>query len=174
MLFTRGKTYFAGLSTTLLSIGFLTAVPLSGQSQTTASAPKQLNSTTFQQKAKLFLDYDHDFRAFAKAHNNENFESLLTMDLDSVSAETYERLDSTSALLSIYEALVCKEDRASALPVIKAQLRQYLELTAVSIDQANNDLAYVTSTATAQLGLRMKEDLQEVKIMLDSIERSIR
>jgi hypothetical protein len=59
------------------------------------------------------------------------------------------------------------------VPIVKDQLQYYSKETEVDIEQTNIDLAYVKSTAAAQLGLRMKDDLRDVKETLDSMERTL-
>ncbi len=84
-----------------------------------------------------------------------------------------DRMDSASTIMQMYETVLCKEDRTSLVPIVKDQLQYYSKETEVDIEQTNIDLAYVKSTAAAQLGLRMKDDLRDVKETLDSMERTL-
>ena len=164
----------AGLVWTLLVVvSCLATVSPEVRAQSTGSGSRRSNSQIIRTKAKLFLNYSKDFIDFAKSHKNEGLEYETTLDLHLISQTMSDRMDSASTIMQMYETVLCKEDRTSLVPIVKDQLQYYSKETEVDIEQTNIDLAYVKSTAAAQLGLRMKDDLRDVKETLDSMERTL-
>ncbi len=121
----------------------------------------------------MFANYSKDFRAFAKAQKSDTVEQRVTINLMDASQQTEGWLASASTILLMYESVVCKEDRVRLLPHVKRALQYYSQTTENEIDETNNNLSYVKSTATAQLGLRMKDDLRETKETVNTMDKSL-
>ncbi len=156
-----------------LAIGLQTAVPSRGWSQSRPQVDKQSNSAILNARKHLFLNYSKDFLGFGRAHTREDIEFSATSELQVAASETADYLDAAETILIMYETLVCKEDRSLLLPLVKHQLEYYSKQIDNQSLVVNHALTYVKSTATAQLGIRMQDDLREVSGTLDSMAASM-
>ncbi len=83
------------------------------------------------------------------------------------------QLDSTSALLEVYENVSCRPDRARIQPLIKLQVSRYAKNIETDIPIVNTNLAYTKLPVIASTGDRMKQDLRDAKAFLDSLQTSL-
>lgn len=119
-------------------------------------------------EVERFNNYGQDFLDFAKS--SSDLEWQYAMELQRISGETADRLDAASMLLKIDDALSCQEDREKIRPIIQSQIGYYRELTDQWIGGANVDIAATKQPGVAAEAARMRDDLREIKTILDSIK----
>lgn len=148
----------------VLSAWFLfTVVPSALSAQSQSSTQSNLAA-----KEKRFIAYHSDFIDFAKAvQNSEEFEYVY--GFSDLAHETVEQVDAVIALLKIYNALSCNEDRAKISPIIREEVVTYSKYIELSIQSANLSLSAIKRPGVVAEGIRMRDDLRELKDILRSI-----
>jgi hypothetical protein len=124
---------------------------------------------------QVFENYSRDFehfRAIQQPTHSEEVEVLLL--LDQVAATAVERLQAANAALKMYEAILCKPDRAKAARFLKGQLEYYSWAFGSEVTRTTAVLNFGKVPATvAQTGLQMNHALQSAKEKLDTIAASL-
>ncbi len=120
-------------------------------------------------KQRRFVDYHQTFVNFGKSASGSADEYEVAMALGTVASRTGEYLAAIHTLLEIYSDLSCGEDRARVRPLIERELVFYSELTGPSIEEADLNIAHTKMPGVAAEGMRMRDDLREVKRTVDSI-----
>jgi len=123
--------------------------------------------------AKRFSQHERDFLDFAKSSRNNRDEREISDTLAAIAERTYEYLDSTIALLEVYENISSGADRAKIQPLIKLQVSRYVKNIEGSVPEVNANLADTKLPAVAATGDRMKQDLRDAKAFLDSLQTSL-
>jgi len=122
-------------------------------------------------KEKRFDEYQEDFLSFAKsAMGVGGSEYEAGFDFYTIAAETGERLHAARTLLEIYDDLLCEEDRARIRFRINSELLYYGKEIDLSIQQVNVYIPATKRPGVAAEAIRMKDDLREVKGILDSVK----
>jgi hypothetical protein len=140
----------------------LTGSPLAGET----SAKHDLSA-----EIKTFDSYTKDFHAALQSVHGEEFESANY--LQELSAKVSERLTSLKYTLKIYDSISCKSDRETVKALVKDQLAMNAYLINSDADTLLGMLAFVKVPATAQMGLKLKDDMRATKERLDSIAASL-
>lgn len=120
-------------------------------------------------KLKRFAEYQQDFLHFAESGSGSTPEYEVSTDLHTAASQTGDYLAAVQTLLEIYADLSCNEDRVRIRPVIERELGFYSKQIEPLIKQANLGIAHTTMPGVAAEGTRMRDDLRDVKSILDSI-----
>jgi hypothetical protein len=129
----------------------------------------QSNFDFLEHKVKQFLDHEQDFIDYARSHKSNTMEFEMCSDLNTVASRAGDLLDATRALLLVYDNISCAVDRATIRPVIKMQLDHYIKRLNLSVSQVNNVLSLTKNPGIATAASRMKEDLRETRVLLETI-----
>jgi hypothetical protein len=114
---------------------------------------------------KAFENHVKDFRAMQQAAQGEQL-AVLT-DLEHVAAIAEERAYAANSELQMYDSISC--DRAKARAILKEQLEYYVWVFNIEVTRTTSELTFVKAPAAAQIGLKMKDDLQAAKEKFDEI-----
>jgi hypothetical protein len=118
-------------------------------------------------------DYSNDFRAMEKASPNEH-EDLQPLEfLDDVAGTAEDRLFAANNMLQMYDNISCNPDRARVKLVLKKTLDYYSWQFENEAGRVAGALTFAKVPATAQTGLRMKDDLRATKEKLQAIAASL-
>ena len=123
-------------------------------------------------QVKTFSNYSKDFRALEDSLHGEDLQAV--QFLDSVATTAEDRIHAAKAMLSMYDNISCKPDRARVRPILKEQLDMYSWMMDHEADRTAGFLQFAKVPAAAQLGLRMKDDLRAAKNKLDEIATSLK
>jgi hypothetical protein len=117
-------------------------------------------------------NYADDFEGFqkAQAHSMDKLEILTTDNLDMVAIQTFDFLMAVASLVTVYSNITKDADSRRAKPIIKKLFDYYAEQIGVNVGRVNYWLAYTKSPAMAASGTRLKEDLREIKTLIESID----
>ena len=132
-------------------------------------AKKQSSLDSLQAKMGRLVNYQNDFIDFAKSQHHDSLEYEVVTSFNVVSNEVFEYVSSTRTLLYIYENLSCDVDRTLAKTMIKKQLNGYLQMLDNDIKTVNIGLSDVKTPAIATSGTQLKEDLREIKMLLEQL-----
>ena len=121
------------------------------------------------EKAKRCANYSKDFIDFARSHvDDSEFEGA--SKLSTLAGNTYDYISGAYTILQIYDLLSCEADRSKVKPLINIQINLYVSMIESAIVEINSNLAATKMPAIATSGIKFKEDLREVKSLLESIE----
>src|SRR6266404_742060 len=124
-----------------------------------------------QRQYLLFTRHNTTFMDFAHNH----IEQDLTMEFAREASAASGHASAVGVLLTIYDQLSCRADRAMAWPLIKAELASYVALLDTSAKAVDHSVAsYVKTPAVATAAARMKQDIGELKSFLESTEKEQR
>lgn len=124
-------------------------------------------------KVKLFNDYARDFIEFAKSQHRNTLEYEICFGLQNVAERAADHADSASTSLEIYGNVSCTSDRAKIQPVVRAQLSYYVKQLDSEVSEVNSDLSDTKIPAVATTGIRLKDDLRDLKAILNSLQASM-
>jgi len=85
-------------------------------------------------------------------------------------SETSNYLSAAADLLSVYQVITRKADQLAAKPIIKSSIEQYIQSISSDIEIVNNELPNTTNPAIAASATALKQDLREIKTLLESID----
>jgi S1-C subfamily serine protease len=123
---------------------------------------------------KRFSQHKRDFLDFAKLnYRNKRAEYEVCMAFSVIAERTYESLNSTIALLEVYENISSSADRARIQPLIRSDALRYSKSIETDIPLVNDNLANTKLPGIAATGDRMKQDLRDAKAFLDSLQTSL-
>ena len=117
-------------------------------------------------------NYADDFQGFEKAQvdSMDKLEILTTDNLSMVAIQTGDFLMAVACLLPVYSNITKGADRRRVKPIIKLLFDHYAEQIGVNVGKVNHWLAYTKSPAIVASATRLKEDLREIKTLLESID----
>jgi hypothetical protein len=121
-------------------------------------------------KQKHFRDYQKDFLDFEKSAQNSTVELAVANDLQTAARETQTSIDTASLLIQIYENLSCSEDRTRTKLVLYTQFAAYSKELDLAVSQTNYKISFIQRPGVAAEATRMRDELREVKSILDSIK----
>jgi hypothetical protein len=120
---------------------------------------------------KKYQNYYRDFRAAEDGETGEEFAS--TEFLENISYVAEERVFALGYSLQIYKSFSCANGRTAAKGSLKEQLSYVSWQFNNDADRVAGFLKFVKVPATAQLGLKMKDDMRATKDNLDKIAASL-
>ena len=130
---------------------------------------RQMGKSEVGDEVKKYENYATDFSAAEKGANGEEFEA--TDFLQSVSTVAAERLLGLDYSLTTYHSISC--DRTKATKVLKEQIDYYSWQFKNEADRIAGMLTFLKVPATAQLGLKLKDDMRSTKDKLDKIAATL-
>lgn len=151
-----------------LAICFLLTVLAATVASSQQSKP-QSNSDVLDTRIKRLFDYEQDFIEFTKSNRNNTNEYEIARELVTVARESSDLVDAASSLLFVYDNITSKADRATVSRFIESKLSTYVQMLDLSIKQINLQLSYTKSVGIAASGTRLKEELRDIKSLLESI-----
>jgi hypothetical protein len=157
----------------LLVFGVAAGAPgsLGGRASAQSSPTPTLASLTpFQ---KRFTDYQQDFLQMSKAGPAPSVEYDIETDLANIAGQALDYIDSTTALVFIYENLSCENDKAMTRAIARPQISTYVKMVAALANEANTNLSYTKVPAVSTTAINMKADLRSLRDSLDSLQRSM-
>ena len=116
-------------------------------------------------------NYQHHFVAEETNVSGREFET--TVFLENISASVGERLIALHFALRMFDSISCESDREKVKYIVKAQIDWSAELINYDRDRVAGMLPFVKIPSTARMGLRMKDDMREVKEKLDAIAAAL-
>jgi hypothetical protein len=138
----------------------------------TASSQTAASKHDLSRDVKTFETYANDFRAAKQNVHGVEFEG--TDFLENTSQMVEERLDDLSYTLRLYDRISCKADREKVKSLVKEQSGLIAYLINYDADRVAGMLSFVKVPATAQTGLKMKDDMRAAKEKLDAIAASLK
>jgi hypothetical protein len=118
-----------------------------------------------------FLDYAKDFNSFAESHEGDN-EYDTAAKLGDIASQNVDQLSAIAELVDIYDDAYCEKDRSLVKRHVKLGLADYLRMLDLHIDYANKLVSRTKLPAVSQTGLRMKDDLRNLKAKLSAMQAS--
>ena len=97
----------------------------------------------------------------------------LLMYLSNTARSLVERLTADQAIISMYDAIQCTEDRARTRPYVSGHFSFDSKVVDFDLADANNAIAHIQIPGAAQMALQMKNDLRAAKEKLDTIATSL-
>jgi hypothetical protein len=132
---------------------------------------RQANITELGAELEAYSHYVDDFHAAQQGASGPEFEA--TDYLHTMSALAFERLLALNFTLRVYRSISCTADRKQAKDI----LRQQLFDTAFKFENDGDGIAqmlvFIEVPATAQLGLKLKDDMRAMQAKLDKIAASL-
>ena len=132
---------------------------------------RQANITDLGAELEAYSHYVDDFHAAEQGASGPEFAA--TDYLHTTSALAFERLLALNFTLRVYRSISCAADRKQAKDI----LRQQLFDTAFKFDNDGDRIAqmlvFIEVPATAELGLKLKDDMRATKDKLDKIAASL-
>jgi hypothetical protein len=92
------------------------------------------------------------------------------MNLEATSNTIADYMSAVGTLLEIYSDLSCEEDRIKIRVVVEKEVSYYAKQITPLVDGANLSIAHTRMPGVAAEGTRMRDDLREVKSILDSVK----
>jgi hypothetical protein len=108
-----------------------------------------------------------DFHAAAQGASGPEFGA--TDYLQTTSSLAFERLLALNFTLRVFRSISCRADRKQAKDVLRQQLFDTASKFENDGDRITQILTFIEVPATAQLGLKLKDDMQATKDRLDKI-----
>jgi hypothetical protein len=137
----------------------------------TAPQNRQANITDLGAELEAYSHYVDDFHAAEQGASGPEFGA--TDYLHTTSALAFERLLALNFTLRVYRSISCTADRKRAKDI----LRQQLFDTAFKFDNDGDRIAqmlvFIEVPATAELGLKLNDDMRATKDKLDKIAASL-
>jgi hypothetical protein len=159
----------------VLVLAVLALIPLVGRSVRLAEvAPQsrpQSDQDYFFEADKTFLNYSGQFIEMAKPLSGQQAD--VAWGLQGAAERTHIEVAAAAAMLQIQSQISCESDRTNAGNLTGAQLSQYYNILESEIKQGRHLLALTKIPAVAEVGLRMTDDLQSLRMRLDSARRSL-
>jgi hypothetical protein len=123
------------------------------------------------QTAARFSSYSDDLLTFATGAraDSEHIEYDVAISLANEATLMSERLHSLSALLSSYNVLACKEDRAKMKPLLAREFTSYRDLFMNSVKVINFNMTYTHRPTVAAEAPRMRDDVRAMRVLLDMV-----
>jgi hypothetical protein len=153
--------------TFLLGIVFLPSGVFAGEASRSQSAADEHDMSS---ENKIFSNYVRDFQAVENTVQGDELEA--TRFLEDVSSHMDERLYALNTTLKIYDAL-SPFDKTRVKSIVKEQLAAYTYLIDYDSDRVAGIVSFLKVPATAQMGLKMKDQMRAAKEKLDTIASSL-
>jgi hypothetical protein len=141
----------------------LTAGQSSPQSPKIESSINAINA-----KEKRLINYGKDFRQFMNLFKGTP-EFKICLNLSKINLTTQDHLGATATLLCIYSLISTEKDRLVIKDFIRIDIDYYITRIGPAIEEINEELSDTKVPAIASTGTRLKEDLWEIKKLLESI-----
>jgi hypothetical protein len=134
--------------------------------------------TDIESKLMLLVYYHHraenylkDFKALGNVQTNRHneTEALTTMMLVVAAGDTMNYLRTVGDLLVVYKKITQNADREAVKPTIKSSFDANIESIGRSMKQVDVALSLTKSPAIAASATALKQDLREIKTLLESI-----
>lgn len=148
-----------------------TLLLLKGDAAVSAQTELRFSSELVAEKHQRFVEYQKTFNHFGQS-NLATDEFQVSISLLTVASRTSEYLAAVHTLLEVYGDLSCEEDRSRVRLVIGRELGFYRELMESAIAESDLNIAHTHMPGVAAEGVRMRDDLKEVKRIFDSIKLS--
>jgi len=157
---------------TLGLIVTLIALPASSPAQV---APAEASAASRSDGLLLrlrFQEYQSDFSDFAKSQRPLSQEREISGDLSSIAERIGDYLESTTTLLQVYSSVSREADRVRIQPIIKSQVSEFVRKIETDLSLVNTELSDTKLPTVVGTGDRMKQDMQDAKTFLDSVQSS--
>jgi hypothetical protein len=118
-----------------------------------------------------FGNYMKDFQEMEKSLSGEEFDEANF--LEETASLVDERIYATAAMLQMYDAVSCKNDRANVKPLLKEQLNESSWRLNEQTTRTTGFLPIVKVPALATEGIKMRDDMRAAKEKVDSISASL-
>jgi hypothetical protein len=128
-------------------------------------------------KEASFARFMQDFTDISKslvqdsATESAGIEASMAVDLGSLAERANSVAHSARVLLSIYNKLSYREDKAAALTMMKEEFNFGANLLASTTGKLNFTLSRTRLPSVAQLGLRFKDEIRETESMLEMLSK---
>jgi len=159
----RRLRFFANL---FVGLSLLYAAPIMGEPQSS-----QARTPNWESELKSYSNYIDDFHAAEQGTDGQEFEA--TDYLQTASSVAFERMLALDFTFRTYRSISCTSDRTQAKTILQEQLYD----TAFKFKNEANRIAemlkFIKVPATAQLGLKLKDDMRATKDKLDRISASL-
>jgi hypothetical protein len=145
-----------------LALALLLVAPLVTEPQN-----RQASTTDLGAELEAYSHYVDDFHAASQGASGPEFGA--TDYLQTTSSLAFERLLALNFTLRVYRSISCRADRKQAKDVLRQQLFDTANKFENDGDRIAQILTFIEVPATAQLGLKLKDDMQATKDRLDKI-----
>ena len=149
-----------------LSLALVLVAPVVTEPQS-----RQAHITDLGAQLEVYSHYVDDFHAAAQGTSGPEFGA--TDYLQTASSLAFERLLALNFTLRVYRSISCTADRKQAKDILRQQLLDTAFKFENDGDRITQMLNFIEVPATAQLGLKLKDDMQATKDKLDKIAASL-
>lgn len=132
---------------------------------------RRANTTDLGAELEAYSHYVDDFHAAGQDASGPEFGA--TDYLQTASSLAFERLLALNFTLRVYRSISCTADRKQANDILRQQLSDTAFKFENDGDRIGQMLVFVEVPATAQLGLKLKDDMRATKDKLDKIAASL-
>jgi hypothetical protein len=149
-----------------LGLALLLAAPVVTEPQN-----RQASTTDLGAELEAYSHYVDDFHAAEQGESGPEFEA--TDYLQTTSSLAFERVLALNFTLRVYRSISCPADRTQAKDILRQQLHDTAFKFKNDGDRIAQMLNFIEVPATAQLGLKLNDDMQATKDKFDKIAASL-
>ena len=132
---------------------------------------RQATTTDLGAELEAYSHYVDDFHAAEQGASGPEFEA--TDYLQTTSSLAFERVLALNFTLRVYRSISCTADRTQAKDILRQQLLDTAFKFKNEGDRIAEMVTFIEVPATAQLGLKLKDDMRATKDKLDKIAASL-